>query len=540
MTRPNSDDARLFRALTWLVTALVAVPLLSPGWLPFSDLGEHAAAMGSLARYDDASYRIAEHYTIAWTTSQYMLAHIAGAALVKLTGSAGIAVKILLVGLVVAWVQSSRVLLRAFGGDERLAIFAALLFWNRALGLGFLPYIASLPALFVTFAWFVEGFDRPLFSSRREVALAFAAVVVFYTHASAFTLLAALVVAHVAWRAFRERAPWRVFFRVAWLAPAAVLAAVWVARGRFAMHGQTIHRGEEIGTMAPLRAMKVAPLWAHDIWTSHVDEIIGLIFWTLFVAVLVASRREGDRRTGAVLPFVVVLVIYLVTPFRVGTGFLLNVRMAPVLALFALVALPKLRGRVRIYVASATALAAVQCVDNVRHVREFQRDVDGLPELLATMPRGTRLITLNFSGLDASRAHAPPWIYAASYHRAEQGGVASFTFSELPHWSMQYRPEAAPPRQDDFSWALRPCFYRNARDGAYFDFVLVRGAVNPFRDNPRGPTWKVRGRTAKYALWEKDGGLVPDGPDEGPCQGLDAHAASSQTATPQQSAPTTL
>lgn len=522
-TPPTSDpDPRLVRVLTWLVTALVALPLLSPGWLPFTDLGEHAAAMGSIAHYGDPSYRIAEHYTVAWTQSQYMLAHVAGAGLVKVTGSVELTIKLLLVGLVIAWVQSSRLLLRAFGGDERFAVLGALLFWNRALTLGFLPYVASLPALFATFAMFVEGLERPP-SWKREVALAAAAIGVFYTHASAFTLLATLSCAHAGVRVITRGRSTPFASRLVWLLPSALLAGLWVARGRFAVHAASIHSDAEIGTMDPLRALKVAPLWAHDVWTTHVDEIVGIAFWAILFALFIAARKDlRGSRIAAVVPLLVGLLVYLVTPFRVGTGVLLNVRMAPVLELFALFAIRPRPGRWGVApVYAGVALALVQCVDNVRHVRDFQRDVEGLPELLATLPRGARVMTLNFSGMDPNRAHAPPWLYASSYHRANNGGVASFSFSELAHWSVQYRAEAAPPNQGAYSWAMAPCLYRNARDGAYFDFVVVRGAVDPFRDHPRGPTWKVRGRSAKYTLWEKDGGAA-EGPDDGPCLGLEA------------------
>ncbi|HVJ90877.1 MAG TPA: hypothetical protein VM580_13825 [Labilithrix sp.] len=52
-------------------------------------------------------------------------------------------------------------------------------------------------------------------------------------------------------------------------------------------------------------------------------------------------------------------------------------------------------------------------------------------------------------------------------------------------------------------------------------FVLVRGALDPFVNVPAGPRWRVRGKTAKYTLFEKDpnGALVPPGGalDDGPC-----------------------
>lgn len=183
---------RRWAALVWLVTALTALPLLCPGWLPFTDLGEHAAAMGTFAHWSAPGYGAEDHYAIAWTSSQYLLVHALGGLLARLVGVES-AVKLLLVALAVSWVAATRLLLRAAGSDERLAVFAALLFWNRALGLGFLPYLASLPLFLVTLAGFLR-WPAPR-RRRRGLALALASVAVFYTHASAFTLLAATTAA---------------------------------------------------------------------------------------------------------------------------------------------------------------------------------------------------------------------------------------------------------------------------------------------------------------------------------------------------------
>ena len=535
-------SSRRWRLLLAVVTAVVAAPLFLPGWLPLTDLPEHAAAMASIGHWGDPAYRIAEHYRIGWTTSQYLLVHLVGGGLTWALGSAEIAVRVLLVALALFWVEAARFLLRAFEADERLAIMAALLFWNRALVVGFLPYVASLPLLFVTIGWFVrkdrQGAPAAGLGRRRFAGLTIAAVAVFYTHASAFTLLGAIASALALTSAWKERArPLRVVAfvtdvlrRLLWLGPAGVLAVVWIARGRFGMHGSSIHDSGEIGTMSPLRAIKLIALYAHDTWTSHFDDWVGIGFWIAFLVLLVCGElrlrkrpEEAEaRRVGSLVPVAVAFLVYLATPFRVGTGVLLNVRMAPVLGLFALVGLRSVRGRLADgALFGAALLAVVQCVDNVGEILRLQRDVAGLSELLGTMRRGSRLITLNFSGFDPEAAHFTPWLHVGSYHRARDGGVASFSFSELTHWSVQYRPEAAPPRQAELSWGMRPCLFRNSTDGPYFDYVLTRGKLDPFANDPTGPRWVVRGRTAKYTLYEKDEARppVPIGaePDEGPC-----------------------
>jgi hypothetical protein len=118
--------------------------------------------------------------------------HLLGGLLTKVVGDAELACRILLVALAVSWVASARFLFRAFGADPRLSVMSALLFWNRALVVGFIPYIASLALLFVALALFIrvsESPERP--THRRLAVLAIVAIVIFYVHASAFTLLAA-------------------------------------------------------------------------------------------------------------------------------------------------------------------------------------------------------------------------------------------------------------------------------------------------------------------------------------------------------------
>ena len=148
---------------------------------------------------------------------------------------------------------------------------------------------------------------------------------------------------------------------------------------------------------------------------------------------------------------------------------LLNVRLAPLLGFFALLRLRPARGfRGALPIAFSVGLISAQGIDNGFVITRLQRDVAGLPSLLADLPAGSRLMTLNFSGFDREAAHFTPWLHVGSYHRVLHGGVASFSFSELTHWSVQYRPVAAPPKQDTLSWGMRPCLYRNERDGAYF------------------------------------------------------------------------
>lgn len=504
-----------------IVAATVAViaPLFFVRSLPFTDLPEHVAAMASIAHYGDPAWRIEEHYVIAWTKSQYLLFHLSGAGLTLLLGDAVLAMKVLLAVVAALWVATSRALLRALAIDERVSLLAALLFWNRALVVGFLPYVASIPVLQGTLALFLTTLERP--SRRRYALLAVLGVVTFYSHVSALTLLCGIapLVAYLRLRRIRAAAE-----SLLWLLPAVALAAQWGLSQRFSSGLSTVATADPVGRMAAGRAMRVAGLWVHDIWTSHVDDWIGVAFWCAFAVLLVDGLRvpSSTKTRIGLVPVLVAVALYLLTPFRVGAVVLLNVRLAPVVALFALTGLRS--KRVSAVAPPIFALLFVgvlaQSVDNVVQMRRLERDVAGVHELLRALPRGSRLVTLNFDGFDPREAHFAPWIHVGSYARAYGASVTRFSFSDMDHWSLQYRPERAPPKEDGISWGLTPCFFRNSREGDYFDYVLVRGKAKPFASSPPGPVWRVRGTAPEYTLYEKVEGARSPGEvdsDVGPC-----------------------
>jgi len=83
---------------------------------------------------------------VAFGHSQYLLFHAVGALIARVVGDAVLANKLLFAVVAVMWPVSVRALLRALGRDERLAIFAAMVFWNRATIVGLEPYVASYPS----------------------------------------------------------------------------------------------------------------------------------------------------------------------------------------------------------------------------------------------------------------------------------------------------------------------------------------------------------------------------------------------------------
>lgn len=525
--RPRASDSRLFGALLAVAALAQVIPLFTVEVLPFTDVPEHLAVMASLRHWFDPAFGIAETYELALGRSQYLLYHLLGAGL-SFVVSVDTANRLLLAAAGLAQPFAARALLRALGRDERLAVFAVPLFWNRALVIGFLPFVASLPVLLFALALAVRELGER--NVRRRRGLAVLAVALFYLHASAAMLLVTISIALAALAAWTEPGTLRARAafaarRVSWLAPTLVVGGLFSVLGRITLRGASLADEGEIGRITALRSVRAFSLWAHDVFRSHTDEACAIGYWAAFLVLLVVSarRRGGGGRAArmAWVPFLCVLALYFLVPFRVGAAAMLNVRMAPVLALFAILPLDVAPGRApRAALAGVFVVAFVTAANAAVETRALVREeAAGVTALFAHTRPGSRLVSLPFDA-GSGRVHFPPFIHMGAYHRVVHGGVASYSFSELAHWPLHYREGHAPPTKPQSFWSLNPCLYRNAEDGPYYDYVLVKGRVDPFRDAPPGPVFRFVDQVKDFRLYAKvPGETWPAWPvaDRGPC-----------------------
>ena len=532
------DEPRWTGALFAAAIVAVVVPLLSVHYLPFTDLPEHVAVIATMARWFGGTE--AATYDITFWRSQYLLYHAAGALLTRVVGDAVLANRLLLCGLAVALPLSVRTALRALGRDDRLAILAAMPFLSRPLFVGFLPYMASLPLYFFGLALVLRPRTR-----RSAALLAALAVALFYTHFSTLLVFVVTAVALEIVASARAPEPWSLgaflaarVRRSLWLAPVALVAAAWSLTNRITLRGESLADRGEIGKMDVSRSIHALPLWTFDIFRSHVDEICGGVWWLALAVLAVLGARSEQagspapaagrplvvrllgRLDPAYVPLLCVLAIYFATPFRIGAGGMLNVRLAPIVALTATLTIPRSRGALRngvlAVVAVATLAFAINATVQMRAIaREQMTDFDAI---LAAMRPDTRVVTLAF-GNRPTRTYFEAYPFAASYHRVNGGRIASYSFSDLPHWPVQYTSAARPPQKPFPLWIYAPCAYRNAVDGAFYDYVLVSGGVDPFADQPAGPVFREARRTPTFVLYEKVHGELWTGPRglDGPC-----------------------
>jgi hypothetical protein len=525
----EARPARVWSVLFWFVAIATALPLFATRYPPLTDVPEHVAVIATLARLLPGGG--GAPYEVAFGHSQYLLFHAVGALLARAVGDAVLANKLLFALVAVMWPVSTRSLLRALGRDERLAIFGAMVFWNRATIVGLEPYVASVPLALFALALLVRQVREPTW--KRGAGVAALALAVFYTHASSYVLYgftaAVTVVAMVA-REKRDRVR-RAFIALVTLVPSGVAAAVWWHAGSLTRSGAQPGGIERMRITESLGAM---PIWTFDVWRSHVDEVCAAGWWIAYAIVVVAGWKKHDERARegepdglCWVPFACAAAVYLTTPFRIGGAGMLNVRLAPVLTLFALLGLRLRPGRLGAIPLALAASAALLTAGNAaREIRAVAREKIGdLDVVLSAMEAGTRVAMLNFDR-SSHRTHFWPYVFAGSYHRARGGAVASYSFVELPHWPVHYASGSAPPDHGPF-WAFRPCAYRYREDGAYYDYVLVQGAVDPWdtRQGSLGPLFVPKARSGVFTLYAKapgaagaDGEDTRDEPDRGPCR----------------------
>ncbi len=516
-------ERRSARFLLAAVALLTAAPLFAVRFLPFTDLPEHVAAIATLARMLPGGGGAPE-YVVSFRESQYLLYHACGAVLARGVGDAILANRLLLAAVAIAWPYGMRALARALGRDERIAIFACVLFWNRALVVGFLPFLASVPIALFALASAVRVIDSP--DRRRAALLGLLAVVLFYAHVSAYVLfvITAGVLAVVSGLAKEEprREIVRALLRLVPLLPSTICALFWwSSRSLETGTGET----SNVGRLPLERVVNAAPLWAFDIWRSHGDEVCSALWSLAFALVLlVGFRREpGDAKLAAmarpVVPFACALLVYLVTPFRVGPAGYLDVRLAPVLALLALLFLAPAGGTIGRIQLALPALALLGATSTaVFEMRRIERETIGdFDAVLAEMRPGSRVALLNLE-FTSPRSYFAPYPFAGSYHRRKPGTVSSYSFTDLPHWSVHPASAAEPPRRTPF-WAYHPCSYRYRLDGEWYDYVLVQGRAHPFAFDHPGPRFERRARSGAFTLYAKTGAGdgAPGDEDRSPC-----------------------
>jgi hypothetical protein len=524
---PRWSDAEhpVWRWLLWGCALATAAPLWCARYLPFTDLPQHAAAISSLRRWFDPAYGVQEHFELALGQTQYLLYYLAGAALAWPLGDPERANLVLLSATAVGFPFSLRALLRSLRADERLAVFACPLFWSQALLIGFFNWMAALPVLLWALALAVEQARAP--SLRRAALLALLALCLFYLHLSAFLFFVpASAMAFWTIHAPDQSGRWRRLRalpgRVLWAAPVALAGLLFLLRSPV-VHPRSVGwrqdmtpQFEDPGTL--LRHLPDALL---DVWQGSADEWVLLGLLAAWAALAWPAARPGSqpssepgsepslelersRLRGLAAGWVALAaLLYFAFPVSIGWMWQLNERYALLALLLAPALLRPRPGRAAaLPLLCGAALALASAWTAGANVRAFSAEVGPFDEVLAHAAPNRHLLALVFDQ-GSSVAKFAPFLQFAGYYRARKGGVASFSFAELPQSPLRYRPGRGPPQKPPH-WEWEPQSYRNATDGPYYDYVLVHGRADAGRLLAApGPRWWLSAAAGRWSLYER-------------------------------------
>jgi hypothetical protein len=244
-----------------------------------------------------------------------------------------------------------------------------------------------------------------------------------------------------------------------------------------------------------------------DIWRGPQDEWCLLALLAAAALLAWPQRREPEEhpwRRGLVgVWLALAAALYLAFPISIGWMWQLNERYVLLFALLAPALLRPargLRGAAPLLLVAATGFFAA--ANSASNIRAFEREVGPFDSVLERAQPGRRLIGMIFEQ-NSRYAKFSAFLHFQAYYRARMGGVASFSFAELPQSPLRYRPENAPPPHPA-GWEWHANSFRNDVDGYYYDYVLVHGWVDPFARPQPGPRWNLRAREGRWALYEKD------------------------------------
>lgn len=259
-------------------------------------------------------------------------------------------------------------------------------------------------------------------------------------------------------------------------------------------------RGEPV--YAPFsRSLAELPSWMLDVLPGDADDVLFVLWATLAGGVLLWGRATREPLPSALRARLVVVPLaaflaYFVTPVSYDWIWPINARFPLLAAIFALVVLRPLGGRLLRggVIAGATLLALVSVATVAEAALGFAEETGELDEALAEIPKGSRVVGLIYDR-QSQHVRFAPYIHAVAWAQAERGGAAMFTFADFPQSPIRFREDERPPPVPP-RWEWEPQRVQPAQL-EWYEYVLARGGPGRVARAPgvepvfRGPRWSV-------------------------------------------------
>ena len=480
----------------------IAAPFLAARYPAMTDLPFHAAYTGTLRHWLDPSFHRQDQFELHPLEVPYLSMYVLGAALMLIFPMI-VAVKISAAVMLALLPAGLAVLFHGMKKSPLLGLLGLGAVWSGLTHWGFLNFMGALGLFAMAVGLTFLLVDKP--TRRRQAALAATLVALFFTHIFRypFALCAVVGTAIVMYPVTRRIRP-----IVAPLVPAIALFLMWLRVRPAAVSGSmgplSVHK-ERLGEFAGyLGGAFNDP--AEKLAFERFFRII-VVVAVLCVALYIRARINESERAitskrltwdalALVVPLAcaaVFLVLFLVLPMEIGLWWYVYPREATAAAFLLLGAFPDLPRSILLR-APLTAAVAVGGlgVSSVaaKNYAVFDRATHDFAAITQQIPRAPRLLYLVFDHGGATRT-TTPFIHLPAYVQAEKGGWLSFHFAVWGASPILYRPRDAPgaviPPPTPNRWEWTPQVFSAKRDGAFFDWFLVRRSAAPdalFRDDP--------------------------------------------------------
>jgi hypothetical protein len=520
VTRSPLESTLAFAAIAAAVYA-IAAPFAAARYPAMTDLPFHAAQTGTLRHWFDPSFHQQDQFELHPLEVPYLSMYALGA-LLAFVFPMMIAVKIAAAVMLALLPAGLAVLFHGMKKSPLLGLLGLGPAWSSLTHWGFLNFMGALGLFAMATGFTFLLVDKP--TRGKQIALALTLVTLFFTHIFRypFALCAVVGTAIVMYPVTRRIKP-----IVAPLVPAIALFLVWLRVRPPALAGSmgplSIHRERLADFVGYLGGAFTDP--AEKVAFESSFRILMIVAGLSLAANLWARIDRGDdeiARRGftwdalaLVVPLgcaAVFLGLYLVMPMEIGLWWYVFPREATAAAFLALGAFPDLPRPILLRAPLVAGLAAgglgVSAVVS-KNYAVFDRSTEDFTAITKEIPRAPRLLYLVFDYGGSTRT-TPPFLHLPAYVQAEKGGWLSFHFAGWGASPIQYRPRgsagAVVPPPTPLRWEWTPQVFNVTRNGAFFDWFLVRRAGSPdalFQADPTiervdhvGSWWLYRRRSA--------------------------------------------
>jgi hypothetical protein len=475
--------------LYWAALALVAATLFIPRLLPCVDYPQHLALSDVARRLGDPHAPEHASFTVNWLTYNglfhLLVARLGVVMPIELAGRIVVALSLVSLGAGVL------ALVRLLGRPpSHAALFVPAIF-SFSVGWGFVNYALATSVAVWSLVLVARMLTKP--SLATAYALTAMGLLCAFAHVLAMLLLcllSAAIAPEVAWRAAAKpgRRPLaRVGFAFLRMAGAALplLAGCAFCVGIYAIQydwDPNMYKDPTVEGTAPSMWLKLVlfPAYTTGLHRDRSDQAIivaGIVLMVVVAVLAFRARRRGEEREGPpalVLPLVCTVAAYLATPMVwIGTH-LIFPRLAQLVVLGAVLALPSLRGRAGVRVARlAVGMAALTGVNLAGHSVAFAFETNDASRVIDDLPEGRRVTSVTFRpGTFAFRHGA--LVHLAAYYAARKHGEWAYGFGRYLSVPVRFKPGTQPPwpahgwEFDGDQYDVR-CGYAR-----YYDLVIVR------------------------------------------------------------------